>query len=160
MTINQVLTLATELKNKHAELLHWRVTFNNRKRAFGVCHHGNEEIQLSSVLIPVMSEESIKETIIHEIAHALTKGHGHDNVWRRKCIELGGTGNRVGGNEKFKDGEEGRLDFHKANSKYTLTCPTCGYQSFRNRQLKRSCSCPNHGHGYNPLHKLIVTQNY
>lgn len=160
MTNNQILSLATELKNNHVELRHWRITFNNRKRAFGVCHHTKTEIQISSVLAPVMSDESIRDTIIHEIAHALTKGHGHDNVWRRKCIELGGNGNRVGGSDKFKDGEEGRLDFHKANAKYTLTCPTCGYESFRNRQPKRSCSCPKHGGGYNEMHKLSITQNY
>lgn len=161
MTINQVRALATELKNKHYELLSWNISFNKRKKAFGVCNYIHREISLSVLLIPFMSDKAIKETIIHEIAHALTKGHDHDNVWRRTCIELGGTGDRVGGSNKFKDGENGRSEFHETSSKYTLTCPTCGCKSYINRMPKRSQSCGQHGDRcYNPTHKLILTQNY
>ena len=161
MTINQVLALATELKNKHSELLSWTISFNKRKRAFGVCNYGKREISISSILIPFMTDSAIKDTIIHEIAHALTKGHDHDKVLKRKCIELGGTGDRLGGSNKFEGGDSSRLEFNEKNSKYTLTCPTCGCKSYINRMPKHSQSCGKHGdRRYNPIHKLILTQNY
>jgi hypothetical protein len=33
--------------------------------------------------------EAIKNTILHEIAHALTPGHEHDDVWRNVAIQIG-----------------------------------------------------------------------
>lgn len=34
-------------------------------------------------------EVHVLETILHEIAHILTKGHGHNRIWRAKAFELG-----------------------------------------------------------------------
>lgn len=160
MTVTEALLLANDLKNKHIELLTWSVTHNRRKRSFGVCSYTKREIQLSILLIPTMTDEAIFDTIVHEIAHALTPGHGHDNIWKRKCIELGGDGQRTGSSEKFKDGLDGKIQFHKVASKYTLTCPCCGYTTFMNRKPKRSYSCGKHGVGYDSRYKLILTQNY
>lgn len=157
----EVLTLVNELKNKHAELRYWTVDFNNRKRAFGLCNYTKRTIELSRVLIPFMSDEAIKDTIIHEIAHALTHGDGHGYRWQRKCIELGGDGQRVHGAEKYKDGEKGVIEFKKATAKYTLTCPVCQRESFYNRKPKHSISCGNHGLGrYDERYKLVISQNY
>lgn len=160
MTIKEALNLATDLKNKHSELSNWTITLNRRKRSFGVCSYTKREIQLSSELIPVMSDKAIFETIVHEIAHALTKGDGHGYYWKRCCISLGGDGQRCGNSDKFEDGNLGRIQFHKTASKYTLTCPSCGNQSFVNRLPKRACSCGLHGRGFNPLHKMVLSQNY
>jgi predicted SprT family Zn-dependent metalloprotease len=160
MTITEAITLATELKNQHLDLRDWSISINNRKRSFGLCSYSKKEIQLSGMLIPHMNDEGIKDTIIHEIAHALTKGHGHDYTWKRKCIELGGNGQRLGYEDKYEKGQDGKIEFHKANSKYTLTCPVCGHQSFLNRKPTRSYSCGQHGRGYNPMYKLVLTQNY
>ena len=106
-----------------------------------------------------MSDKSIFDTIVHEIAHALTKGDGHGYFWRKKCIELGGDGQRVGGSDKFENGNLGKIEFRKTTSKYTLTCPVCDEKSYVNRIPKRACSCGKHGRGYNPMYKLVVTQN-
>lgn len=159
MKNQEIIALANELKNRHG-LFNWRISFNNRKGSFGLCSYSKREIQLSSMFIPFMSDESIKDTIIHEIAHALTEGHGHDYTWQRKCVELGGKPNRIGGAEKFKNGEKGELEFCRVISKYTLTCPTCGHKAYINRMPKRDCSCSEHGRGYNPIHKMVITQNY
>lgn len=160
MTTTETLILCTELKNKHSELNTWKISFNKRKSSFGLCNYTDKEIQLSSVLIPTMTDKAIFETIVHELAHALTKGHGHDSIWRRKCIELGGDGQRVGGSEKIVGGEDGKIIFMKSNYKYTLTCPVCDTKSYVNRLPKRACSCSKHGRYYDSKYKLTVTQNY
>lgn len=36
-------------------------------------------------------ERNVEETILHEIAHALTSGE-HDEAWKAKLEEIGGTG--------------------------------------------------------------------
>lgn len=161
MTINEAYVLAVSLKNKHPELSSWKVSFNNRKKAFGICNYRTREISLSKLFIPFMTDEAVKDTIVHEIAHALTMGHDHDNVWKRKCIELGGNGYRISGVENFKNGIDGILEFGAKNCKYTLTCPTCGCKVHLNRKPKLTRSCGEHGDTrYNPLHKMILTQNY
>ena len=40
--------------------------------------------------------ESISDTILHEIAHALTQGAGHGPRWKRKCIEIGAKSEQYG----------------------------------------------------------------
>lgn len=160
MTINEVLELANSIKKKFHELNNWDITFNNRKKSFGCCSYGDREIQLSKYLIGYMSEYAIKNTIIHEIAHALTPNHGHDYVWRRKFIELGGNGKRVSGSENFENGLNGEIAFLKNTAKYTLTCPVCGYAFYVNRKPKYECSCGKHGEKtYNPKYKLVLSEN-
>ncbi len=42
-----------------------------------------------------MRDEEVKDTILHEIAHALVgKAHHHDDVWRAKALEIGCSGRR------------------------------------------------------------------
>jgi len=158
MTINQAVTLAKNLLGKHNELRGWRITTNRRKSSFGVCSYTKKEIQLSYFLIPECTEQGVIDTIIHEIAHALTPGHHHDNVWKRKCIELGGNGQRVGEDTKYKND---RVDVMEKIKKYTLTCSVCGEKYYVGRLPKYTMSCGMHGiKGFNPDYKLIVTQNY
>jgi len=160
MTINEAAVLSTELLHVHDVLSLWKVSFNKRKGSFGLCSYKKKEIQLSSIMVPVMTDEAIRMTILHEIAHALTLGHGHDYVWTRKCIELGGDGKRVGESDKYEGGKEGRTMHQQAISKYTLSCPCCGEKYYKNRLPKRASSCGKHRGSYNPMYKLIVTQNY
>ena len=43
------------------------------------------------------SLDQVRDTILHEIAHALVgPGHGHDAVWKRKCREVGARPERCG----------------------------------------------------------------
>ena len=160
MTRLEITTLAKRLISNHIELSGWSFIFNNRKRSFGLCSYNKKTIELSSYLVVGMTDKAVFETIIHEIAHALTPGHAHDYIWERKCIELGGDGKRCGDFTKFKEGKETQTEVYSRISKYTLTCPCCGYTTYMNRKPKRSYSCGKHGVGYNPLYKFIITQNY
>ena len=160
MTINQAIRLAEKMMKVHNELRYWKVTFNKRKRAFGVCNYSKRQIELSTYLVPAMSDDAIKDTITHEIAHALTRGHGHDNVWKMKCIELGGNGQRCGGSDHYKDGQAGQMIIQEKLAKYTLACPCCGTKYYKNRKPTRSVSCGKHSGVYDPKYKFIITQNY
>lgn len=160
MTRTEITRLANELMSKHIELVNWKFVFNSRKHSFGLCSYGRKTIELSSYLTVEMTDKGIKDTIIHEIAHALTPGHNHDYFWKRKCIELGGDGERCGNYNKFKDGKASEKEVYSRISKYTLTCPCCGYTAFMNRKPKKSYSCGKHGVGYDSKYKFIITQNY
>jgi hypothetical protein len=54
-------------------------------------------ISLSYVFAGLQREDEVRDTILHEIAHALTPGHGHDVVWRAKCREIGAKPSRTNG---------------------------------------------------------------
>jgi len=75
-------------------LIGWDVSFNDRRRAAGLCDYARKRIILSRPLMAQRTWDDTHKTIIHEIAHALTPGHKHDHVWQAKDIELGGRGTR------------------------------------------------------------------
>jgi len=160
MTITETISLANQMLCEYPELKGWIAVTNRRTRAFGVCSYNKKEIQLSSILIPAMTSEAIKDTIIHEIAHALTRGHNHDYVWQRKCIELGGDGQRCGGSNKYFKGDNGRNEILSKVSKYKLTCPACNKITYKQRIPKRSFSCGECSDHYDPKFKLVLSQNY
>lgn len=74
----------------------WGFDFNTNKKRLGVCFFKKQQIELSMYYVRANELAEIRETILHEIAHALV-GHGyHDLSWTRKCIELGIPAKRCG----------------------------------------------------------------
>src|SRR5580704_1150694 len=76
------------------ELDEWEFGINTNVRRAGVCYYPTKNtrgrIELSSHFAERNSDEMIRDTILHEIAHALVgPGHGHDAVWQAKCVEIG-----------------------------------------------------------------------
>lgn len=70
--------------------------FDNAKRRLGATHIvriGNtvlaEKITISKHYAAILPADEIRDVILHEIAHALTPGHGHDAVWRNACRKVG-----------------------------------------------------------------------
>lgn len=69
----------------------WGFRFTNTKCRLGRCCYTEEVIELSRLCLEKHGEAEARDTILHEIAHALTPGDGHGRKWRRQCIRLGCT---------------------------------------------------------------------
>lgn len=68
----------------------WTFKLNSNHRRVGVCKHNERRIEFSQHFVENNTEELIRDTLLHEIAHALVgPSHGHGDVWRRKCVEIG-----------------------------------------------------------------------
>ncbi len=75
----------------------WSFRYNKRVRALGLCRHFRRRIELSIHLVQRNSGEEVRDTLLHEIAHALVgRGHGHDAIWRAKCTQVGCKPERCG----------------------------------------------------------------
>ena len=94
MDLGQAFRMAEELVRKHG-LLDWQVEFDSAKRRAGVCRFGQRIIGVSAPITRLHSEAEVRETVLHEIAHALVgPGHGHDRAWRDTARRIGSTGRR------------------------------------------------------------------
>lgn len=89
MNLQEAETLAIELINKHLDGT-WSFRWNRRQRAFGLCHYGRNTIELSRVLTETETEYATRQTILHEIAHAIAGFHaGHGPEWKMVARRLG-----------------------------------------------------------------------
>ena len=94
MDIDEARLLAIELMDRH-QLAGWHLVFDRARTRAGVCRFDRREIGLSRVLTVLHPPELVRETILHEIAHALTgPGHAHDAVWRATARGIGSDGRR------------------------------------------------------------------
>ena len=149
MELKNTRELAESLMKLHG-LRNWKFEFDSAKRRFGCCSYSDRTISLSRHLVLINSEDCVKETILHEIAHALTPGHGHDKVWKRKAIEIGSNGKRCYSSE----------DTNVITGNYIAVCPGCNQTHRRFRLSKYNTSCGRCSKGsYNKNYKLVFTQN-
>jgi predicted SprT family Zn-dependent metalloprotease len=150
MNLFKAEQLAKELMHKH-NLRGWSFRFDNARRRFGRCSYSRKLITLSSALVAINDEAKVKDTILHEIAHALVgSGHGHDWVWKTKAIEIGCDGKRCYSSE----------DIRTPESKYFAICGGCGKTHKKHRKAKYESSCGYCSGGrYNPTFKLEFKLN-
>ena len=67
----------------------WKFEAMNGKRLLGQCRYRDKTIRISRWLCRLGTDAEVLDTILHEIAHALTPGHKHSWTWKAKAIELG-----------------------------------------------------------------------
>lgn len=131
----------TLMEKYNLDKMDWSFEFDNAKRRFGCCNYRKKKITLSAPLTELRDESFVKNTILHEIAHALVGGrHGHDNVWRAKAIEIGCNGNRCSSDVEI-------------NGKWIGTCPN-GHTKHRHRKPSGSISCGTCSNVYDPKYTI------
>jgi predicted SprT family Zn-dependent metalloprotease len=139
--------MITDLMNDHG-LFDWTFKWDRAVNRFGCCKFATKTITVSRALTLLNTEKDVKETALHEIAHALVGSkHGHDAVWMRQYRAIGGTGGRTH-NDTTPAG------------KYVGTCPSCGTQIRRHRRHESACyRCCNQYNGgrFNAEYKLVWT---
>lgn len=107
----------------------WVVKFSKSRSLFGKCSHKKKIIWLSKPLVELNNEEHVTDTILHEIAHALTPGHHHNKKWKRVAIEIGCNGQRCWDNTKVI----------QPPHKFIGTCKTCGHIAKANARTNVAC---------------------
>lgn len=74
----------------------WRFQWNRGKKRIGCCSYKDKTIELSYIYAEnVEDPEALRNTILHEIAHALTPGEHHSKVWMKACIAVGARPERL-----------------------------------------------------------------
>lgn len=87
-------TLAQRLMREHG-LVGWRFEFDRAKRRAGICRHQQRVIGLSGPITRLHPEAEVRDTILHEIAHALAGPRaGHGPRWVATARRIGCSGER------------------------------------------------------------------
>ncbi len=121
--LSDCVATAESLVKKHG-LDGWGFQFDNAQRRAGSCNYSTRVISLSRLYCLKASADQIRDTILHEIAHALAgPKHNHDAKWKSIARQIGCTAERCHA-----------VDF--APAKYIATCSRCGWHQKKNRRLR------------------------
>lgn len=135
MLLRNAHKLALELMKAHG-LRDWTYDTNNRKRALGLCFSELKKIELSVHFIEHNKASVVRDTILHEIAHALVgTEHRHDEVWMAKAGEIGCVPRRLNRRAVMPPGP------------WQATCAGCGrfFSKFRKPKKVTGFNCRNCG---------------
>lgn len=128
-----------------------RLNQNDKSKFLGLCSYRDECIILSAHHIDIHPEPEVINTINHEVAHALTPGEGHNNVWAEMARKMGCTSISPCSSlslspdiiDAIRSGADVEITYeteviHKP--KYQITrlqdkCPTCGKVAVVDKEL-------------------------
>jgi len=122
--------MAESLRIAH-KLDGWRIQFDESRSRFGQCRIGEHVISLSRPLVELNNMEEVKDTILHEIAHALAPiGAHHNHAWKAVARSIGCRAERC-----YNAGS-----VITPPAKYNATCPACGRKIQRERKTTIACN--------------------
>lgn len=140
MDLDDAHRLGERLLAQHG-LDDWTLTFDRAKRRAGVTRFGARTIGLSAPLTRLHDEPDVRDTILHEIAHALVgPGHAHDRVWQARARALGASPERC-----LPE------DVPRVPGDWLGVCPD-GHVRARHRRPERLLSCPDCRPGFSAQH--------
>jgi predicted SprT family Zn-dependent metalloprotease len=133
MNLYEAAHLARSLMQEHG-LDGWSFAFDHARRRFGACNYTRKRITLSRPLVLLNGIEQVRDTVLHEIAHALCPGDKHGPRWRATCARLGARPKRCYGDEEV-------VSPQRPPARYLLGCARCDWWSPRRRRVKGKYVC-------------------
>ena len=138
MSLAETQKLARELMDEHG-LREWEFRFINSRSKRGHCDWCNRVIAISKHYALLNGAEKMRQTILHEIAHALTPEDIHGPAWKRRAAEIG-----VENLEPYSCAVMSGLE--KPAGKFIAECQGCGRTVYCNRRKRCSClQCSSYG---------------
>jgi hypothetical protein len=125
--------IASQLLCKH-KLFAWRVGLKPLKNRLGQCEYGPKLIILSEFHVENNPDWMIKDTIFHEVAHALAGWEArHGPIWKATAARLGAIPKACSKPARTPEG------------RYQAGCPSCKRVYHRHRKPKGLVCCPRCG---------------
>lgn len=91
MDLKELETLALHELRKHG-LRDWTFGFSKARRRLGACKYQQKRIEIAEYYARNSPRESVVDTLLHEIAHALAgPAAGHGPKWKAVAVRLGAT---------------------------------------------------------------------
>jgi len=144
MNITEAHSLAINLMKQHG-LTDWKFKFDRAYVRFGSCSSYLKKITLSKPLTELNDESKVKETILHEIAHALVGSrHQHNHIWRNKAAQIGAKPERCYS-----------LTVTQPKGRWLGKCPNCSREVYKYRKPRVRRSCGKCSNKWNPAYQLV-----
>ena len=144
MELHEAETLARSLISEHLSD-DWQFAWHERRSAHGSCSHSDHTIALSRVVTPYNDPDKVRDTVLHEIAHAkVGPGNGHNRLWKTMARAIGA------------DPTRGHKTSEPMPHKWHGVCDVHGVIAWRDRlsQSVRRASCPKCSPVYSPEFQL------
>jgi predicted SprT family Zn-dependent metalloprotease len=145
MKLEAAESMARQLMDQYG-LRDWKFKFDNAKCRFGVCRRRSKVVGLSCYLTILNGEEQVRDTVLHEIAHALCPaGEHHGPLWQSVAKLIGCSSERCYSS-----------DVVRPLGRWTATCRTCGRKTNQHKRPKHRRSCGTCSPGvWNPAFELV-----
>lgn len=129
VNIQQTYDLVVDTLKKHGlREKGWTFTVSRGKNILGSCVYKTKTIKISKYLIQLGTDEEVRETVLHEVGHALAGGKaGHGWLWREKCRDVG-----LMNPKQYSE----NISYDPPH-KITLDCSVHGIIEKRHRRLKK-----------------------
>lgn len=141
MDTQRAAMLAVDLMEKHGLYRYpnpWTFEFDNARARFGLCSFKRRVISISRLLVQLTPEDEVRDTLLHEIAHALAGPQaGHGRVWKLMAIAVGARPQRCVSATHLE-----AIGVQLPTGKWVGTCPA-GHTITRHKRLRpgRLLSC-------------------
>ncbi|MCI3924964.1 SprT-like domain-containing protein [Paenibacillus sp. TRM 82003] len=138
--LREAVAMAEGLLAEHG-LAGWTVVLDRARTRAGVCREDRRQIGLSAPLTLLHSPAEVRDTVLHEVAHALVgTRHGHDAVWRAAARRIGCSGTRT-------------TSAPRPPGRWRGVCPA-GHAVTRHRRPALPLACGACARGFSPEHLL------
>ena len=148
MNLHSAQYLARTLMKEHG-LTGWVFAYSKSLNTLGTCHWDTKTLKLSLSWTFKGDDARVRNTILHEISHALCgAGHGHDAVWRARAISIGCTGERCS-----------TITHDRPEKRYLAVCATHGTVAQFSKKLRVQRSCPKCHSKFDTRYLVRLTPN-